>query len=145
MHTDLSESSGSTMYYEWIMSFIWLERLPFILVMPNIYTILGANPIAVFMPVALAYLTEIHWRIFIFILFAIRFYPYNVYTLLYGATTYGDIYIFPYPGYWIGAYVRIFIFIWFFVIHLYFISYYICVTFDIFIFYLVFVYWLFIM
>ena len=49
--------------------------------------------------VALASLIEGHWCIDILLLFVIVFNPYNVYSLLYGAPTYGDISISPYLGY----------------------------------------------
>ena len=42
------------------------------------------------------------------------FNPYNVDTILYGAPIYSDIYICPHLGYWIGAYIKLLTFVWFF-------------------------------
>ena len=55
------------------------------------------------MPGEMASLIEVHWRIFILLLFVILFNPYNVYALLYCAPTYGGIYIFPHLVYWTRA------------------------------------------
>ena len=63
------------------------------------------------LPIALASLTEGHWRIFILYLFVLLFITYNAFALLYGALTYCDIFISPYLGYWIRVYVRLLILI----------------------------------
>ena len=68
---------------------VWIEWviLTFKSVGPNIYYILGSNSIACLVPVALASLIEGNWCICILLLFVIDFNPYNVYALLYGAST----------------------------------------------------------
>ena len=58
----------------------------------------------------IASLIEGRHHICISYLFLIGLNPYNVYVLLYGAPTYGDISIFPYLGYSIGDYIWILIF-----------------------------------
>ena len=69
-----------------------MELLLFIYIYgPNIYSILGSSYIEGFMPGSMSYLIEVHWSIFILLLFAILFNPSNVYALLYGAPTHGDI------------------------------------------------------
>ena len=93
-----------------------MELFQFLFVRPNLCSILGPNHIEGFMVGGLASLIEGHWLIFILILFVIGFNPYNVYALLYGTPTYGEIYIFTHLGYWIGAlygstYFVVFIFI----------------------------------
>ena len=75
--------------------YIWIKwvLLPFTFVRTNIYSRLVSKYIEGFMPVALASLIEVHWHIFILLWYVIGFNPSNVYTLLYGAPTYDDIYI----------------------------------------------------
>ena len=86
----------------------------FILFMPNLYSRLGSKYIEGILPVAPDSLIEGHWRICILLLFVIEFNPSNVYALLYGAPEYCEIYICPYLGYRIGAYVWLLILICFF-------------------------------
>ena len=45
------------------------------------------------------------------------FNPYNFYVILYGTPTYGDVSVCAYMGYWLGAYVRILVFVFFLVTH----------------------------
>ena len=59
-----------------------------------------------------------------------EFNPCYVYDILYGGLMYGDIHIFPHMGYWIGAYIRLLIFVLFIVMHYYFILYSIYVWFT---------------
>ena len=98
---------------------VWLKWVifPFIFFRPNVYSILGSNYIEVFMPISIASLIEVHWRICILLLFTIWFNASNVNDILYGTPTYGKISICSYLGYWIGSYKRLLVFILFFVTH----------------------------
>ena len=72
-----------------------------------------------FMPGALASLIESHWRIYILLIFLIRFNISIIYAILYGYPTYGDNYIFPYLDYWIGDYVQLLMYIFFIYFYFY--------------------------
>ena len=63
------------------------------------------------MPVALASLIEGNWRTLFVLLFVRGFNPYNVYALVYGTLTCGEISIIPYLVNRIRAYVRLLILI----------------------------------
>ena len=89
------------------------------------------------MPVALASLIEGNWRTLFVLLFVRGFNPYNVYALVYGTLTCGEISIIPYLVYWIKDNVRIFILICIIIAHQYFFLYFICVRLTIFFFKLV--------
>ena len=70
-------------------------------------------------------------------LFMIRFNPSNIYALLYVAPSYGNCYICPNVGNWVGAILRILVFVSFIIVHYYLLPYFIIVRFFIIIFILV--------
>ena len=85
-------TNNSYILIEWVL-------LLFKFVRPNLYSRSGYSPIEGFMPVALTSLIEGYWNVLVSLLSTIGFNLYNVYVLLYGARTYGDISIFLYLGY----------------------------------------------
>ena len=105
----------------------WIElvQFPFLIVWTNLYSRLVSKYLEVILPVALASLIEVNWCTYIPLLFVIGFNTSNVYAILYGALTYGDISICPYLGNQIKSYIRLLILICFFIAHQLFISYYI--------------------
>ena len=130
-------SSARLVYLLKQVLFLFIENLLeyiiflFIIIQPNIYSILGSKSLEVNMPVVPASLIEGIWHTYILLLLVIVLNPYHFYALFCGALTYCDIYICLYLVYRIRAYIWLLILIHIFVTRQYFILYSICVWFKI--------------